>query len=52
MIYLSELRSQVLAIAFVAGVLGNITASLVTWVYLHYKLKKHHERIKDAVRNP
>lgn len=50
--YLSELHGQIFAIAFVAGVFGNIVASLVTWVYIHFKLKRHHERIQNAIRNP
>lgn len=49
--YLSELHSQIFAIAFVGGVIGNLVANVIQSVHLHFRLNKHHERIKDAVRN-
>lgn len=44
--YLNELHAQVFAIAFLAGVLGNLVASALwgipTLRQLHRKLNKHH----------
>lgn len=45
--YWNELHGQVFAIAFVAGILGNLAANalwgLPTLNHLHRKLNRHHE---------
>lgn len=49
-----EVRSQVLSIAFVIGILGNLTASLL-WAFpvilkLHRKIDKNHAEHMAAIR--
>jgi hypothetical protein len=49
--YITELHAQVFAIAFAAGVIGNLVASLVTAVYLHLRLNQHHRQLKEHISN-
>jgi len=52
--FLSELHAQLFAVAFVAGVLGNLTASLLlggpAFWHLHKKLNRHHKEHMDKLR--
>lgn len=53
--YLNELHAQVFAIGFIAGVLGNLTASFLlgfpAFWHLHRKLDRHHKEHMNAIRN-
>jgi len=51
-----ELFGLVFSIAFVAGVIGNLTASLICGIpamwHLHHKLDRHHREQLDATGRP
>jgi|HubBroStandDraft_2_1064218.scaffolds.fasta_scaffold532553_2 hypothetical protein len=50
MIYLRELHSQVFAIGFVAGVMGNVVASFIPTIPLHVRMTRHHRRTVAAIQ--
>ena len=51
MTYITELHAQVFAIAFVAGVVGNLAANVVQSIYTDIRLAAHHRKIRDAVQS-
>ena len=56
MTYWNELHGQIFTIAFAAGILGNLVASLLWAVpafgHLHRKLNRHHEwHVKQEGKN-
>lgn len=54
--YWAEFYGMVFSIAFVAGVMGNLTASfllgLPVVVQLHKKVDRYHREHMNAIRNP
>jgi hypothetical protein len=48
--YLNELDAQIFAISFLAGVLGNLIASALTSLPIHWRIGKHHRRQMHAIR--